>query len=142
MSIWFKTPDLEALQGQALGTMVKHLGISLTEIGDDYLRATMPVDERTVQPFGLLHGGASVVLAETIGSIGANLAIDSSRQYCVGLEINANHLRSVREGSVTGTGKPLHMGRATQVWQIEIHDQAERLICVSRITLAVLDLPA
>ncbi len=142
MSIWFKTPDPEVLQDQALGTMVKHLGISVTEIGDDYLRATMPVDERTVQPFGLLHGGASVVLAETIGSIGANLAIDSSRQYCVGLEINANHLRSVREGSVTGTAKPLHMGRATQVWQIEIHDQAGRLICVSRITLAVLDRPA
>ena len=142
MSTWFRTPDLEVLQDQATGTMVKHLGITLTEVGDDFIRATMPVDDRTRQPFGLLHGGASVVMAETLGSIGANMAVDVSRQYCVGIEINANHLRSVREGHVTGTGRPLHLGRATQVWQIEIHDEAGRLVCVSRISLAVLDRPA
>lgn len=139
MSLWFKKPVLDILQKQGTGTMVRHLGIQITEAGDDYLCATMPVDERTVQPFGLLHGGASVVLAETIGSVAANMTVDTAQQYCVGLEINANHLRSAREGVVTGTGRPLHIGRTTQVWQIDIKDNKDRLICVSRITLAVLD---
>ena len=139
MSIWFKMPRPEAMRGQADDTLVGHLDIRVTEIGDDYLKATMPVDERTVQPMGLLHGGASVALAETLGSVAANLVIDSSRYFCVGLEINANHVRAARSGRVTGTAKPVHLGRTTQVWSIDIVDEAERLICTSRITLAVLD---
>ena len=139
MSLWFRTPNLDDLQKQGHGTMVEHLGIRFTEVGDDYLRATMPVDARTIQPFGLLHGGASVALAETVGSVAANLVIDTSKFYSVGLDINANHVRAIREGRVTGTAKPLHLGRRTQVWQIKVRDQANRLICVSRITLAVLD---
>ncbi len=139
MSTWYGTPDLEEIRQQAGDTLVRHLGIEIIEIGDDYLRGTMPVDHRTRQPVGLLHGGASVALAETLGSIGANLTLDNSRQYAVGLEINANHLRAVRDGEVTGTARPLHRGRSTQVWQIEIDDPAGRPVCVSRITLAVLD---
>lgn len=139
MSLWLTTPDLETLQQQGAGTLVNHLGIQFVEIGDDYLSATMPVDQRTTQPFGILHGGASVALAETIGSVAANMIVDTTKQYCVGLEINANHLRSVREGFVTGTGRLLHHGRSTQVWQIEIRDQNGKMTCVSRITLAVLD---
>ena len=138
-SIWFQPPKLDDLRVQAYGTLVAHLDIRISEIGEGYLKATMPVDERTLQPMGLLHGGASVALAETLGSVAANLTIDSSRSACVGLEINANHLRPVRSGSVTGTATPAHIGRTTQVWQVEIHDEAARLICLSRITLAVLD---
>lgn len=108
------------------------------EIGDDYLVATMPVDHRTQQPFGLLHGGASVALAESMGSVGSHLCIDVARYYCVGLEINANHIRAVRSGQVKGVARPLHIGRRTQVWDIRIYDEQERLVCVSRLTLAVL----
>lgn len=139
MSIWFGQPALGDAGAHSAGTMVEHLGIRVTEVGSDYLRATMPVDERTVQPMGLLHGGASVALAETLGSVAANLAVDSSRFACVGIEINANHVRAVRHGQVTGTARPVHIGRTTQVWQIEIHDEQDRLACVSRITLSVLD---
>ena len=119
--------------------MIDHLDITFTEIGDDYLKATMPVDHRTTQPLGLLHGGASVVLAETLGSTAATLCVDVEKQYCVGIEINANHLRAVRQGTVTGTARPVHIGRLMQVWQIHIHDERDRLVAVSRLTLAVLD---
>ncbi|WP_223807285.1 hotdog fold thioesterase [Montanilutibacter psychrotolerans] len=114
------------------------LGIVFTEVGADYVRATMPVDERTRQPYGLLHGGASVLLAETLGSSAGNLCIGDGR-ICVGIEINANHLRAVRQGVVTGTARPLHVGGRTQVWEIRIEDDGGRLICISRITLAVVE---
>ena len=119
------------------GTLIEHLGIVITEAGDDWLRATMPVDARTKQPFGLLHGGASVALAETLGSMAGGYCVDPATQMVVGLEINANHLRAVREGTVTGTARALHVGRSTQVWEIRIEDEAGRPVCVSRLTLAV-----
>ena len=140
MAIWaVENPVVEALNLLSQDTMVSHLGIVFTEIGDDYLRATMPVDSRTVQPMRMLHGGASAALAETLGSVGATLCVDASRHACVGLEINANHIRAVRSGLVTGTARPLHMGRRTHVWQIEIHDEEARLVCVARLTLAVVE---
>jgi 1,4-dihydroxy-2-naphthoyl-CoA hydrolase len=120
-------------------TLVEHLGMQVTEVGDDYLRGTMPVDSRTRQPSGLLHGGASVALAESLGSLGAVWCVDRSRYTCVGQEINANHLRAAREGFVTGTARPFHLGSRSHVWGIEIRDEAERLVCVSRITMAVLE---
>jgi 1,4-dihydroxy-2-naphthoyl-CoA hydrolase len=130
---------VDALQKLTLNNLAAHLGIEFIEVGTDYVRARMPVDERTCQPFGILHGGASVALAETLGSIGASCCIDLSRQQCVGLEINANHVRSVREGYVYGKATPLHLGKSTQIWEIRITDEADKLVCVSRITLAVLD---
>lgn len=140
MAIWaVENPVVEALNQLSQETMVAHLGIVFTEIGDDYLRATMPVDSRTVQPMRMLHGGASAALAETLGSVGATLCVDASRYACIGLEINANHIRAARGGIVTGTARPLHMGRRTHVWQIEVHDENERLVCVSRLTLAVVE---
>lgn len=139
MSIWNTQVNLEAINAMRLNTMVSHVGIEFYEIGEDYIRARMPVDQRTLQPAGVLHGGASVVLAETLGSVAANLCVDMSEKICVGIEINANHLRAVREGYVSGTVRPLHRGNSTQVWQILIYDQQDRLICISRITLAVLD---
>jgi 1,4-dihydroxy-2-naphthoyl-CoA hydrolase len=137
MSIWRKHFDLGALNARNAGTLNDALGIRLTEIGDDYLRGTMPVDARTRQPFGLLHGGASVALAETLGSLAGWMVLPPDGGRAVGLEINANHVRAVREGTVTGTARPLHVGRSTQVWEIRIEDGAGRLSCVSRITLAV-----
>ncbi len=137
-TIWKQPATLEALNRMAEGNMMGHLGIRFIEIGDDYLVATMPVDQRTQQPFGLLHGGASVALAESMGSVGSHLCIDTDRYYCVGLEINANHIRAVRSGQVKGVARPLHIGRRTQVWDIRIYDEQERLVCVSRLTLAVL----
>jgi 1,4-dihydroxy-2-naphthoyl-CoA hydrolase len=131
-------PDLAALNEQSKNTMAEWLDISFSEVGPDYLKATMPVYHRTHQPYGMLHGGASVVLAETIGSIASVLVVDHSRHKCVGMEINANHLRSVRSGLVTGTATPLHLGSTTHVWDIKIHDSRNRLICVSRLTVAVL----
>lgn len=134
----FRAPvDLDALNAAARDTLIAHLGIVFTEAGPDWLRATMPVDARTLQPYGLLHGGASVVLAETLGSSAGNLCVGSDR-ICVGLEINANHLRAARAGVVTGTARPLHVGRATQVWEIRIEDAAGKPVCVSRLTLAVI----
>ncbi len=138
MAIWFATPDLAAAQAMAANTLVAHLGIEYTAIGDDFLTARMPVDQRTRQPFGLLHGGASVALAETLGSVAANLCVDTSQHICVGLEINANHVRPARDGYVWGTVKPIHIGGSTQIWQTEIRDKEERLICLSRLTVAVL----
>ncbi len=118
--------------------MADHLGIEWIEFGDNFLKARMPVDHRTKQPFGLLHGGASCVLAETLGSVGAALVVDPEKQNCVGLEINANHVRSAREGYVTGLASPIHIGASTQVWDIKIYDEREKLVCVSRLTVAVI----
>lgn len=139
MSIWLQPFSVEDLNTYQQHTMVSHLGIRYTEVGDDYLKAVMPVDERTKQPAGILHGGASVALAETLGSTGANLVVDRNLKLCVGLEINANHIRAMREGEVTGIARALHIGSSTHVWEIKILDQDEKLVCVSRITMAVLD---
>lgn len=138
-SIWHGTPTLDGVNAWGRVNMIDHLDITFTEIGPDYLKATMPVDHRTTQPLGLLHGGASVVLAETLGSTAASLCLDFETHYCVGIEINANHLRGVRQGLVTGTARPLHVGRKTHVWQIHVHDDRDRLVAISRLTLAVLD---
>jgi 1,4-dihydroxy-2-naphthoyl-CoA hydrolase len=142
MSIWQTDASLEELQTLSRNTMVGYLDIRLTEVGPDYLRGTMPVDHRTVQTMGILHGGASVVLAETLGSVAANLCVDARTQACVGQEINANHLRPVASGLVTGTARPIHLGTRSQVWQIEIRDERERLSCISRLTMAIIDRPA
>jgi 1,4-dihydroxy-2-naphthoyl-CoA hydrolase len=137
--IWFnKSLRLEEVQSLGQGTMGDYIGIEWVEIGTDFLRARMPVDHRTNQPYGLLHGGASVVLAETIGSIGSALVVDHTKFYCVGLEVNANHIRGARSGFVTGTGAPLHLGKSTHVWEIKIIDEQEKLICVSRLTVAII----
>jgi 1,4-dihydroxy-2-naphthoyl-CoA hydrolase len=120
-------------------TLVSHLGIEFTAIGEDFIEAKMPVDHRTHQPMGLLHGGASVALAETMGSVGAVCCLDSSKQYCVGLEINANHIKSTRSGFVFGTARPIHLGKKTQVWEIKITNEQKELVCISRITMAILD---
>lgn len=131
--------QLAALNEMSVGCMVEHVGIEFTEIGDDYIKATMPVDNRTKQPLGLLHGGASVVLAETLGSIGATLVIDMSKQFAVGLEINTNHIKSAKNGKVYGKGTPVHLGKGTQVWSIEIKNDNDQLVAISRITMAILD---
>lgn len=134
--IFRKSTTLEALNASSRNTAMEALGIVFTAIGDDFVRATMPVDARTLQPYGLLHGGASVLLAETLGSSAGNLCV-ADDALCVGIEINANHLAGVREGIVTGTARPLHVGRSTQVWEIRIEDAQGRLVCISRLTLAV-----
>lgn len=130
--------SLDFLNGWSKNTMVEHLGIRFTSIGADYLAATMPVNEKTKQPLGLLHGGANVVLAETLGSVAATLTVDRETQYCVGLEINANHLKPVREGTVKGIVTPIHLGKKNQVWEIKIYTQEGQLSCISRMTLAIL----
>jgi 1,4-dihydroxy-2-naphthoyl-CoA hydrolase len=137
VSTWWQTPTLEALNAMCRGTMMAHLDIRFIEVGEDYLAATMPVDDRTRQPFGLLHGGASLTLAETLGSAAAHFCLDPERFTAVGVEVNGNHLRAVRSGTVTGVARPLHVGRRTQVWEIRIADEADRTVCVSRLTLAV-----
>jgi 1,4-dihydroxy-2-naphthoyl-CoA hydrolase len=119
--------------------MAERIGIEFTAIGPDYMEAKMPVDERTHQPFGMLHGGASVALAETMGSVAATCCVDTTKQFCVGLDINANHVRSVRQGFVKGITKPIHIGKTTQVWEIRIVNEQEELVCISRITMAVLE---
>lgn len=130
---------LESLNKMSANTMLAHLGIQFTNIEDGTIEARMPVDHRTHQPFGILHGGASVALAETLGSVAAMLCIDSSAQYCVGLDINANHIKSVKEGFVIGRVKPVHVGKKTHVWEIKITTEKEELVCISRITMAILD---
>ncbi|MFB9862532.1 hotdog fold thioesterase [Rufibacter immobilis] len=130
---------LEQLNGWNKNTLGEHIGIEYTEIGEDYLVGRMPVDHRTHQPLGLLHGGASVALAETLGSVGATMFLDLEKQYCVGLEINANHIKSVRSGYVYGKATAVHVGRKTHVWEIRITSEAGDLVCISRITMAVLD---
>jgi len=134
-----KDLSLDVLNAMSKDTMVECLGIEYTEIGDDFLKARMPVDRRTHQPLKMLHGGASVALAETLGSVASNVLIDRSKQYCVGLEINANHIRSINKGYVFGTAKAIHLGRKTHVWDIRITDEQDNLISVSRLTIAVLD---
>jgi 1,4-dihydroxy-2-naphthoyl-CoA hydrolase len=137
MALWQSTLTPEQLRELSRNTIHESLGIEITEIGEDYVRGRMPVDRRTHQPYGLLHGGASVVLAESLGSIGAGLVVAGSGARVVGLDINANHLRAVREGWVTGTARPLHIGRTTQVWEIRLENDAGELSCISRLTMAV-----
>jgi 1,4-dihydroxy-2-naphthoyl-CoA hydrolase len=139
MAIWFTRPTIDEINRLSVKTMVEHLGITITEIGDDYLTARMPVDSRTVQPMRLLHGGASVVLAETLGSFGAFLCVNPAEKSCVGLEINANHIRSVRSGAVIGRATPLHLGKTTHIWETRITTEDGKLVCISRLTIAVLD---
>ena len=137
MRIWKQPISVESLTADSANCAVSHLGMEFVEVGDDFIRARMPVDERTRQPYGLLHGGVSAALAETLGSCGAAHVVPAGHQV-VGLEINANHLKGARSGWVTGTTRPLHMGRSTQVWAIEIHNESGELVCISRITMAVL----
>lgn len=137
MAIWRREATLEQLNLRSKETMVEHIGIRFTQLTEDHIEAVMPVDRRTRQPFGLLHGGASVVLAETLGSMAGYLCTEGEQQV-VGLEINANHLRAVREGEVRGVCRSVHLGRRHQVWQIEIFDNNNRLCCTSRLTTAVI----
>ena len=141
MSIWHlsnSSMTIEILQSLGHNTMGAYLGMEFTEIGENYLKARMPVDDRTRQPYGLLHGGASAALAETLGSVASAYVIDREKYICVGLEINANHVRGAREGWVYGTAIPLHLGKTTHVWDIKIVDEREKLVCVSRLTVAIL----
>jgi 1,4-dihydroxy-2-naphthoyl-CoA hydrolase len=139
MSIWLHSFTLEQLNQSGRKTMVSHLGIEITAIGEDSLTARMPVDERTIQPYGLLHGGASVALAETLGSICSSLTLDTTKKVAVGMEVNANHIRPVTSGWVYGEARPVHLGGATQVWEIRINNEAGKLVCISRLTMAVVD---
>lgn len=137
--IWFKKDlQLEHIHRMRNSNMAEHIGLEFTELGADYIKARIPVDHRTNQPYGILHGGASCVLAETLGSIGSAMVIDTEKFICVGLEINANHIRSVAEGFVTGIATPIHLGRSTHVWDIKIHDDQQKLVCISRLTVAIL----
>ena len=137
--IWFKKDlQLHDFIHLAKDTMGEHIGLEFTELGADFMKATMPVDARTKQPYGLLHGGASCVLAETLGSVASALVIDPEKFICVGLEINANHIRGVREGHVSGIASPLHIGASTHVWDIKIYNESDKLVCVSRLTVAIL----
>ena len=139
MPIWFdKKLSIEKLKPLSPGTMSEYIGIEWMEVGENFIKAKMPVDHRTIQPYGLLHGGASCVLAETIGSVASAMVVDHSKFYCVGLEINANHVGGVRQGFVTGIATPLHLGSTTHVWDIKIYDDSEKLICVSRLTVVIL----
>lgn len=138
MRIWKAEIDLAMANERGKNTMGDFLGIVFTEVGDDYLVATMPVNERTLQPIGIMHGGASCVLAETVGSTAANYCVDLNQSYCVGLDINTNHIRAMREGVVTGTARPFHIGKTTQVWGIEIKNSDGKLVSVTRLTMAVL----
>jgi 1,4-dihydroxy-2-naphthoyl-CoA hydrolase len=137
MAIWKQDTSLERLNGWRHNTLLEVLGIHVTAVGDDWLQGTMPVDHRTHQPYGLLHGGASVALAETLGSTAAMLTLDPDKERAVGLDINANHVRGVTRGIVTGTARPLHIGRSTQVWEIRIEEESGKLVCMSRLTMAV-----
>lgn len=137
IKIWRQEMNLMNLDLRSKNTMAEVLGIQFTEVGDDYLIAQMPVDQRTKQPMGIMHGGASCALAETVGSTAANFCVDEAH-YCVGLDINVNHIRAMRSGLVIATTKPYHIGRSTQVWHIEITDEQHRLVSVSRLTMAVM----
>jgi 1,4-dihydroxy-2-naphthoyl-CoA hydrolase len=139
MSIWFRQFTLEEVRNFQHDTMGEHLGIEIVDIGPDYIEAKMPVDHRTMQPDRILHGGASVALAETLGSVAGTMCVDRVRFQVVGQEINANHLRPATGGQVTGRARPIHLGRRSQVWNIEITDDRKRLICVSRLTIAILE---
>ena len=137
--MFIKGVTIEAVNKMCENTLVDHLGIEVIELGEDYLVAKMPVDQRTHQPMGLLHGGASVVLAETIGSIAASFTVNQKLQHCVGLEIDANHIRSVSSGYVFGRTKSIHLGKRTQIWEINITNEEDKLVCISRLTMAVID---
>jgi 1,4-dihydroxy-2-naphthoyl-CoA hydrolase len=139
MAIWKIKFSLETLSKRGKNTMSEHLGIEFIEIGDDFLSAKMPVDHRTKQPVGIMHGGASCVLAETVASTAANYVVDPQTHYCVGLDINTNHIRAIREGNIIATAKPYHLGKTTQVWGIEIMNEKNQLISITRMTLAVLN---
>ncbi|HTH56531.1 MAG TPA: hotdog fold thioesterase [Cyclobacteriaceae bacterium] len=139
MPIFKGDVTLEMLNKMSVNTMLQHIGIQFTKIGDGTIEARMPVDHRTHQPFGILHGGASVALAETLGSVAAMCCLDASAQFCVGLDINANHIKSVKEGFVVGVVTPIHIGKKTHVWEIKISSEKEELVCISRITMAILD---
>jgi uncharacterized protein (TIGR00369 family) len=141
MAIWTRTPHLEQMIEASRNTAVSHMGIEYLEVGDDYVKGRMPVDERTVQPFGILHGGASVVLAETLGSMAANLCLKDPGTVAVGLDINANHIRPVSKGWVYATAKPIHIGSTTQVWEILLENEQGNTTCISRLTMAVTKLP-
>jgi 1,4-dihydroxy-2-naphthoyl-CoA hydrolase len=139
MTIWFnKQLSLDDLNPLGKDTMGEYIGIEWTEVGPDFIKAKMPVDNRTKQPYGLLHGGASCVLSETIGSVASAMVVDHSKFVCVGLEINANHVRSARTGYVTGIATPLHLGSNTHVWDIKIYDELQKMVCVSRLTVAII----
>lgn len=138
MKIWYQPITVEMANERAKNSMSEYLGIIFTAVGDDFLEARMPVDHRTKQPIGIMHGGASCVLAETVGSTAANYCVDQKASYCVGLDINTNHIRSAREGFVIGVARPFHIGRTTQVWSIEIKDEAGKLVSVNRLTMAVM----
>lgn len=142
MAIWFEAFPLDHARARGRGTLIEHLGIELLEAGDDYLRARMPVDARTRQPAGMLHGGASVALAETLASWAATFCVDVSKHHCVGIEINANHLRPVADGWVYGTARPASLGRTIQVWEVRISNEQDKLACISRVTMAVLNAPS
>jgi 1,4-dihydroxy-2-naphthoyl-CoA hydrolase len=139
MGIWLTQTTPEALNENRKMTLAGHLGIEFLELGNDYIKARMPVDNRTMTPFEILHGGASAAFAETVGGTAANLCVDQRKKLCVGLEINANHVRPVKEGFVYGTARPIHVGNYTQVWEVQIRDERERLVCISRLTVAVID---
>ncbi len=139
MSIWFASPTVDEVNRYMKDVLPGHLGITFTEFGADFLRGTMPVEPRTHQPMGILHGGASLVLAESLGSVAANCVVDPAKSYCVGQEINGNHIRPVKSGTVTGTARPIHLGSRSQVWGIEIRDAQERMVCISRLTMAIVD---
>jgi 1,4-dihydroxy-2-naphthoyl-CoA hydrolase len=141
MSIWRIQASVEQLQEHSRNTLAETIGIRITQIGPDFLSATMPVTSTTHQPMGVLHGGASVALAETVGSLAANMCVDQERYVCMGQEINANHLRPVSSGLVTATARPYHIGKRTHVWSIEIRDEQQKLVCISRLTMAVVDRP-
>ena len=141
MSIWFGDFPLDYANDKGTGCLIGHLGIEVLEVGDDYLKARMPVDDRTRTPAGVLHGGASVALAETLGTWAAAFCVDPSKYHCVGLEINANHLRSAATGFVYGVARPVHLGRTTHVWEVRVTGEGDKLICISRITIAVLSTP-
>ncbi len=136
--IWKTIIDIALANERGKNTMAEHLGIEFTAVGEDYLVARMPVDHRTLQPIGIMHGGASCALAETVGSTAANFCVDITTHYCVGLDINTNHIRSMREGYVWATAKPFHLGRTTQVWEIDIRNAAEQRVSINRLTMAVL----
>jgi 1,4-dihydroxy-2-naphthoyl-CoA hydrolase len=138
MTIWFSAPDIQAANKAMENTACSNLGIEITEVGDDWVKGTMPADSRTFQPIGLVHGGANVLFAETLGSMAANMCLDNSKEYAVGQEINANHLRGVRSGILTGVAKIVHRGRTSQVWEIRIYNDEQKLSCISRLTMAVI----
>ncbi len=137
-SLWKTQPDLEAMNALSANTMGETLSMIFINVGDDFIEATMPVNKHTHQPYGLLHGGASAALAETVGSVASSLCIDTDKQICVGIEINCNHVRGKKSGIVTARAEPLHIGATTHVWDIKIRDEREKLICVSRLTVAIL----